>query len=296
MNKKQLKQILFLFTETYYNEITPQMQELKKAALTDADDRIEISITSCANSKDRFLEIQLSLATAQQTLIVTDSSQILNYCIQQGFYAIALYHEHNRQENFSATPYAIEDPLSMTYDSYLKAYQRLAGLPWDILQTQRLSLRESTVADVNDFYRIYQGTGVTQYIENLFENYEEECAYIKEYIQKIYGFYGFGMWTVIHTASHQVIGRAGLGIREGYELPELGFVTDVSFQKQGYTYEICQAILQYAFHELEFPQIQAFCNPANTASAHLLKKLGLTYKETVPIDGILHERYEISAS
>ena len=123
---------------------------------------------------------------------------------------------------------------------------------------------------------------------------DEERSYMKDYIQKIYGFYGFGLWSVIHTVTGTVIGRAGLSVREGYEIPELGFVTEVAFQHQGYTYEICEAILRYARDELEFPQVQAFCHPENTASLHLLQKLGFTYAGEDLLQGIPHARYIVS--
>lgn len=309
MSRNVLRKISFLITEAYYEKLSPQFNKLREAALTDAPDGTEVVVTSCShdstscsnrdsNNCSSGQDISSGSAafnSTQQMLIVTDSPRILNLCIRQGLYAIALYHDSNHHEDFSATPYAVEDVLAMTYDSYLKAYQRLAGLPWDILKTERLSLRESTVADVDAFYRIYRDPSITRHMENLFDDRDEERAYIENYIQNIYSFYGFGMWTVVHTASGRIIGRAGLNVREGYELPELGFVTDVSFQKQGYTYEICHAILQYAFEELEFPKVQAFCHPDNTASAHLLQKLGFVYKEEALIDEGPHARYEISA-
>lgn len=316
MNRNVLRKISFLITEAYYEKLSPQFSKLREAALTDAPDGTKVVVTSCSHDSNNCVsqtgsnlllkacndcntycdpESNTEPAIMQQTLIVTDSPRILNLCIRQGLYAIALYHDSNHHEDFSATPYAVEDVLAMTYDSYLKAYQRLAGLPWDILKTERLSLRESTVADVDAFYRIYQDPSITRHMENLFDDRDEERAYIENYIQNIYNFYGFGMWTVVHTASGRIIGRAGLNVREGYELPELGFVTDVSFQKQGYTYEICHAILQYAFEELEFPKVQAFCHPDNTASSHLLQKLGFVYKEEALIDEGPHARYEISA-
>lgn len=285
------RQILFLLTEKYYDRIASRTEEIKKTALSGAPKCVQAIITSCSDSKHLLPVIASCCEEPKQTLLVTDSPLLLNLCVQQGLFTIVLYHDDNRKENFSATPYAVEDLFSLTYDSYRKAYCRLTGLPWDILKTPRLSLRESTVDDVDAFYRIYQDPSITRYMENLFEDHDKERAYMKEYIQKIYGFYGFGMWTVVHTSSGRIIGRAGLSIREGYDLPELGYVTDVSFQKQGYTIEICRAILTYAFEELEFPQVQAFCHPDNTASWHLLQKLGFTYKEDTSIDGKLHARF-----
>ena len=308
-NGTMLQQIHFFLTNKYYNFLNPRLNEVRAAAMNGLPEEaaLQLSFTpipegECTPSCDACsdpLPVDSVLAAPKASdrehlLAVTDSSPALHRLLAQGCYVIALYHETNHSEDFSGTPYAVEDLFSMTYDSYEKAYERLAGLPWQILTTPRLTLRESTVSDVEDFYRIYQNPSITKYMENLFPDRDEERSYIKDYIQKIYGFYGFGLWSVIHTVTGTVIGRAGLSVREGYELPELGFVTDVAFQHQGYTYEICEAILRYAWKELEFLQVQAFCLPENTASLHLLLKLGFTYAGQDSIEGIPHARYIVS--
>lgn len=283
-----LKEIHFFLTDHYYNAISQRLDEIR-----DTVPGIALKFTSVKAS-----EASVPLKEQEKThlLLITDSSRILCGLLKQGYYTIALYHEGNHLEDFSGTPYAVEDLFSMTLDSYEKAYERLAGLPWQILTTARLSLRESTVADVDDFYRIYRDPSITNYMENLFPDKDEERSYMNDYIQKIYGFYGFGMWSILHTATGQVIGRAGLSVREGYELPELGFVIDVSFQHQGYAYEISQAILQYARDELEFQKVQAFCHPENIPSLHLLQKLGFTYAGTDLLKGVPHARYIVTLS
>ena len=294
-----LQQIHFFLTNAYYDFLKPGLDEVRAAAMSGLPEgaALQLSFTpipesECTPSSDAYSDPKTS--DREHLLAVTDSSIMLHRLLAQGYYVIALYHETNHSEDFSGTPYAVEDLFSMTYDSYEKAYERLAGLPWHILRTPRLTLRESTVSDVEDFYRIYQDPSITKYMENLFPDRDEERSYMNDYIQKIYGFYGFGLWSVIHTVTGTVIGRAGLSVREGYELPELGFVTDVAFQHQGYTYEICEAILRYAWEELEFLQVQAFCLPENTASLHLLLKLGFTYAGQDSIEGIPHARYIVS--
>lgn len=309
-----LQQIHFFLTNEYYDFLKPELPEVCTAAMNGLPEEaaLQLSFTrihenKCAPSVDVWSDSFLSDSVpsdsfpadkkdsgTEHLLAVTDSPPVLHQLLTQNYYVIALYHEANHTEDFSGTPYAVEDLFSMTYDSYEKAYERLAGLPWQILTTTRLTLRESTVSDVEDFYRIYQDSSITRYMENLFPDRNEERSYMKDYIQKIYGFYGFGLWSVIHTVTGIVIGRAGLSVREGYELPELGFVTDVAFQHQGYTYEICEAILHYAWEELEFPQVQAFCHPENTASLHLLQKIGFTYAGEVLLQDIPHARYIVS--
>lgn len=217
----------------------------------------------------------------EEMLLITDSREILVSLLKEGYYVIALCHEKNREIPFKEALYAVEDVEQLTFQSYDEAYRRLTGLPWNILETKRLKIRESTVADVEDFYRIYEEPSVTYYMEDLFKDPDEEKAYMESYIKQIYGFYGFGMWTVLLKETGQVIGRAGLSVREGYELPELGFVIAVPFQKEGYAYEACRAVLIYAKEELLFDKIQALVQEKNTASVKLLSKLGFKHERNV---------------
>lgn len=217
----------------------------------------------------------------KETLFITDESQMLNRLLAEGYYVIALYHDSNRDQDFAGTRYAVADVFLLEYRSYEQAFQRLAGLPWEILETDRLKVRESVLEDIEEFYRIYQEPSITYYMEGLFKQREEEYAYMKAYIQQIYGFYGFGLWTVIQKATGRIIGRAGLSVREGYGLPELGFVIEASQQRKGFGYEVCSAILRYAKEELQFDQVQALVKSANTASLRLLERLGFLYDRDV---------------
>lgn len=168
-------------------------------------------------------------------------------------------------------------------------YQRLNHIPWHILDTDRMSLRESTIDDVDRFYEIYaKDPDIEKYVENLFENPEDEKLYQKNYISKIYEFYDFGVWTIDYKESKKVIGRAGLSIVDGYDYPDLGFIIDKDMQNRGLAFEICSAILNYAHNTLGFDTIQARVRPENEKSIHLLKKLGFEF------DGTIKDEYLIA--
>ncbi|MGN0376121.1 MAG: GNAT family N-acetyltransferase [Suilimivivens sp.] len=234
---------------------------------------IKAVFTSCQ-------DYRCDLAKEDQ-LLITDDAETLKWLLKEGFFAIALYHDKNREVSFPEALYVVENVEELTLKAYDEVYRRLAGLPWDILETERLLVRESTVEDVKEFYRIYGDPSVTCYMEGLFQDPDEEIAYMKSYIKQIYGYYGFGMWTVLLKSTGQVIGRAGLSIREGYELPELGFVIDVMHQRRGYAFEVCSAILNYAKEELFFEKVQALVQEKNEASLKLLYKLGFQYEKNV---------------
>lgn len=211
------------------------------------------------------------------TLVVTDEAVVFARLYAGGFYVVVYYHEGNHRQSFPGAAYGMEDLPAVEYDSYDKAFRRLAGIPWDILETGRMKVRESIPEDVGEFYRIYSDPSITLFMEDLYADPEMEVEYVKAYIKQVYGFYGFGLWTVLDKKSGQIIGRAGLNVREGYELPELGFVIDVEYQGQGYAFEVCAAILDYAKNMLEFEAVQAFVDENNFVSIHLLQKLGFEH-------------------
>lgn len=220
-----------------------------------------------------------------EILFVTDSPAVIGELFAAGCYAIAFYHEENREAVFPGAQYAVEKAEDLIPTSYEQAYRRLSGLPWDILETEHLKLRESILADVDDFYRIYSAPSITYYMEDLFQDRSMEQAYMESYIRNVYGFYGFGLWTVLHKEENRVIGRAGLSVREGYDLPELGFVIDEAYQKRGYGYEVCRAILHYAKEELCFEKVQAMVKEENAVSLKLLHRLGFQIQEKVREQG-----------
>lgn len=225
----------------------------------------------------------------QETLYIADSEAVYYALRQQGRYVLPYRHEGNGNASFAGALYVVEQIEEVGYETVDMAYRRLAGLPWEILTTERCIIRETIPEDVDSFYRIYAEPDITQYMENLYANRDEEIAYIEDYRDSVYRFYGYGMWTVQMTDG-TVIGRAGISWREGFHLPELGFVIGVPWQRQGYAYEVCSAILSYARNELGMTHIQVLVMSGNEKSSALCRKLGFQYVEDVTLDGALYTR------
>ncbi len=168
-------------------------------------------------------------------------------------------------------------------------------LPWDIMETERCVVRETCEADLDAFYEIYAEPSITAFMEPLFEDRAKEEAYVASYRETIYGFYGYGIWTVIEKETGDIIGRAGITMREGYEEPEMGFCIGVPWQRKGYAYEVCKACLEYASETLEFDEVMALVQPGNVSSESLCRKLGMTERgEEVAEDGIKYRKYSVS--
>lgn len=252
-------------------------------------------------------------------LYITDEPDTLRELLDEGLYAIPEYTNENISLSWSHTDYAVTnlkelltpdevndvptsagdsenislydkdilvEGVDFIPDSIIKIYQRLAKLPWHILDTKNLSLREMTVEDVDIFYSIYDNEAL-RFVEPLFSNPLDEKIYTQNYIKDIYGFYGYGLWTVIDKSTGNVIGRAGISNRDGFDIPELGFILAGEYRGRGLGYEICRAILDYAKKELGFTVIQALVLPNNVISINLLKKLG--FMDT----GDMYDEYEV---
>lgn len=221
-----------------------------------------------------FRKIELETAKLKGTLYVTDDAGEAKALRDAGEAVLAYFHEGNKEEDFSGFTFGVEDPEHLEADYVERVYRRLKGLPWNILETERCLIRETVPEDVEDFFRIYSDPAITEFMEGLYPDKEQEKEYIREYIRKVYTFYEFGVWTVVEKSSGAVIGRAGFSYREGYDEPELGFIIGVPWQRRGYGEEVCRGILEYGVEYLGFREINALAETGNEASLKLCDKLG----------------------
>ena len=223
-------------------------------------------------------------------LYITDNADKARKLRDDGQAVLVYFHEGNRNQDFSDFIFAVEDPEQLEQEYLEKVYRRLKGLPWNILETERCLVRETTVEDVDSFYEIYNDPAITKYMEDLYPEVEQEKQYVKEYIEKIYTYYEFGVWTVLEKESGAVIGRAGFSCREGYTEPELGFIIGVPWQRKGYAEEVCRAILKFGREELGFDRVQVLVETENEPSLKLCRKLGFEGEEKVMLGEREHYR------
>lgn len=247
--------------------------------------------------EDCLLRMHGSICAADQaepdTLYITDSSVQYRIWQQYGKYVLPYRHQWNQEDVFAGAEYMIERLEEVDYEVVDMAYRRLAGIPWEIFKTKRCIVRETIVEDVDSLYDIYGEPAITEYMEDLYEDRDEEIAYIKDYRRRMYGFYGYGIWSVLSRQGGQVIGRAGISWREEFDVPELGFVIGVPWQRQGYAYEVCSAILNYAWKEIGFKQIQALVMEHNEKSAALCRKLGFEDNGITELENVRYVLYKM---
>ena len=230
-------------------------------------------------------ELESSFSGEKETaLIICDRGKDAEYLLGEGYYVTGVFHDLNSSEEFKGARYVFDELQEVDIDSFVKVYQRYAGEPWEILRTKRLLVRETTLEDVDEFYKLYSDPAMTQYMEGLFDDPEDEKRYQKDYIKKVYGLMGFGVWTLVRLEDGQVIGRAGYSVRNGFDEVELGFLVGSSYQRQGYAFEACDAILDYGRDVLQFDKVQTLVKAENRVSIHMCEKLGFSKESEVDVE------------
>ncbi len=234
---------------------------------------------------DDVKKVSVTIDGTERALYVTDRLETARELKRRGEAVVVYLHEGNRDQDFSEFTYAVKDLSALDAEYAERVYRRVKNLPWTILETDRCIIRETTPEDVESFYKIYSNPEITKYMEGLYPEIEQEKQYVREYIEKIYAFYEFGVWTVLEKESGEVIGRAGFSYRQGYDEPEIGYIIGVPWQRHGYAEEVCRAILEYGWRKLHFKRVQALVETENEPSLLLCDKLGFSAVEELEING-----------
>ena len=241
-------------------------------------------------------EEQSGSVNRQETLFLCGDARLLGRLAAEGFYVTGYANADNAGEHFSGIPYIVQEPDLVDPDSYIKIYQRAAGLPWTILRTEHCLVREFTLDDLDGIYSLYDDQA-RRFLEPPSEDRAREKEILRAYIDRIYGLYGFGHWAVTAlnmSGPQKLIGRVGfaaitaeqeLEAREmGISCPDadFGFLISRQCRGKGIAYEVCRALIRYGFEELGFARIRADAKPGNAASLRLLHRLGFIQAGTSP--------------
>jgi len=231
----------------------------------------------------------------EECILLSSTDLLLQKAKERNMAAIAFENDDYPEEKQTNSPVLLQGFEEIDYNYIERIWQRKQGILQRILETERCYLRELELADLDDLYELYAGKGMTDSIEPLYPRKEEE-EYQSAYIQSMYGFYGYGIWLVKERGTDLLIGRTRLEHRElngKFEL-ELGYAIAVPYQRRGYALEVCRAILDYAWENLGYRQVNCLIEPENIASLGLVKKLGFTYKGRIEQENCCYECETIS--
>lgn len=221
----------------------------------------------------------------KDSLVISDLQMVIVICKKLGIPCIAYENKQMEKQDLFQANMLVEGFEEVNDTFVVEVYQRHYNEPIIIAKTKRLVIREMILADLDELYAFYEEKAVSEFLEPLYDR-EEEIAFTKAYIKNMYGFYGYGLWSLLDRKTGKLVGRAGLSNREvnGELQIELGYLIGAKYQRSGLAYEACTAILEFAIHKLECGKVNCFIHPKNKASVALVSKLGFAYMQDVEIN------------
>lgn len=157
------------------------------------------------------------------------------------------------------------------------------------IDTNRISLRWISEADVDDFFAIYSNPEVMRYWSTPPLANREAAANLIEKIHADWKRRAILKWGIARRTDNQLIGSLTLfNLDFTHRRAEIGYALGRDHWGQGYMNEALMAVLRFAFEELDLHRIEADVDPRNTASIKAVERLGFQR------EGYLRERWQVS--
>ncbi|MFZ6847853.1 GNAT family N-acetyltransferase [Undibacterium sp. RuRC25W] len=148
-----------------------------------------------------------------------------------------------------------------------------------ILTTKRLRLEPIADHHLEGLCKLNSDPLVMRYITGQAESREQTLEMIVR-VKDRWAEFSHSWWSIFDIENNDLIGAGciqHLG-RDPANPLEVGWRLRPDKWAQGYASEAAQAMAAFAFNQLNADLLCAICIPENTASSHVMKKLGMTYK------------------
>ena len=141
-----------------------------------------------------------------------------------------------------------------------------------VLETERLSLRRPTLADVKAIAHLANDRRIAENTRRLPHPYSMDHAV--EFVRAVAADARETVFLVENN--HSPIGMVGIDWRE-QEAPELGYWLGVEHWGQGFGTEAARAVIEFFFGEFEADHLISGARVANPASRNILEKCGFQW-------------------
>ncbi len=149
-----------------------------------------------------------------------------------------------------------------------------------ILTTPRLRLAPMADAHLDGLFEMNRDPEVMRYITGRPDTRADTQAMIDR-VKRRWGEWGFSWWTFFERETGEIVGAGCIQHLRGETANphEIGWRLRRDRWSRGYGSEAARRMAAFAFDTLQAPEIVAVCDPANDGSAHIMKKLGMSYRE-----------------
>ena len=162
-----------------------------------------------------------------------------------------------------------------------------------ILETERLLLREWTLADADALFEICRHSDVMLHIGdgkpfNSITNAEKFLKWAIKYQSEN----KFCRWAVAEKSSGAIVGSCGFARQTTGEV-ELGYLFARQFWGKGFATEAARSCVRYGFEKLNFPKIIALTDANHAESHRVLEKIGFSTRGIEKYDDVENVVFEI---
>jgi len=141
-----------------------------------------------------------------------------------------------------------------------------------VLETERLTLRKPTLADVKAIARLANDRRIAENTRRLPHPYQQDDA--THFVKTVAGDGSNTVFLIEHH--HTTIGVVGVDWRQP-ETPELGYWLGVDHWGRGFGTEAARATIDFAFEEFAIEQMISGARVVNPASRNILEKCGFQW-------------------
>ena len=146
------------------------------------------------------------------------------------------------------------------------------------LQTERLVLREYREDDLDAVQSYASDPEVCRYVEWGPNTPDDTRSFLEAMIGTAREVPRTSYELAI-TVDGTVVGGVGLRVRsEEHRRGDVGWVLSREVWGRGYATEAARALLGFGVASLGLHRVEATCDPANTASARVMTRIGMTYE------------------
>jgi RimJ/RimL family protein N-acetyltransferase len=141
-----------------------------------------------------------------------------------------------------------------------------------VLETERLSLRQPTLADVKAIAHLANDRRIAENTRRLPHPYSQDHAV--EFVRAIATQRRGSVFLIENN--HSPVGMAGIDWRD-QAAPELGYWLGVEHWGQGFGTEAARAVIDFCFEEFDTEHLLSGARVANPASRNILEKCGFQW-------------------
>jgi len=147
-----------------------------------------------------------------------------------------------------------------------------------ILQTQRLSLREMSLDDLDFVAGMLSDPEVMRYYPKCYTRSEAQAWIERQRVR--YEQDGHGLWIATEKTTGEPVGQVGL-VQQQIEATaetEVGYLIDRRFWRRGLGTEAARGCRDFAFRELDKDALISLVRPVNIPSQGVATNIGMSWK------------------